>query len=247
MAEMLREKMVVTRKPHQCWSCLRKFPAGTKMRSWAAAQDGVVYGGYDCDTCRAILETQPHDAWDWEDMGPGFIIGHIDGCGYGGKTPEEFLYIAKNEPNLVGNIIWYGGGISGEARYAGMKLKFMLERGGTRWEVWQDGILLGSATKGSMPGARAAVTVFAWEVAHGVNFSRDETERIATIAGMSIQVLWQVSSGGWRWEFGKPEAYYPVADVLASGYEEDAAEAALRGILAFETWATQQVGESYNT
>ena len=31
MNTVLTEKIVRTRKPHNCWGCLREFPRGTRM------------------------------------------------------------------------------------------------------------------------------------------------------------------------------------------------------------------------
>ena len=55
MNTVLTEKIVRTRKPHNCWGCLREFPRGTRM--WLNVIDEkplTTY--YYCMTCTALLQ-----------------------------------------------------------------------------------------------------------------------------------------------------------------------------------------------
>jgi len=39
--DVLRQKWVKTRKPHQCYGCLREFPSGTQLHYQSVAADGT--------------------------------------------------------------------------------------------------------------------------------------------------------------------------------------------------------------
>ena len=44
-------EIVKIKKPHQCFSCLRKFDAGTSMDKWSGFYQGDFNHGYTCLTC----------------------------------------------------------------------------------------------------------------------------------------------------------------------------------------------------
>lgn len=55
MSELIREKLVKTRKDHICFGCGRLFPAGTNMSFNVTAEDGVANNFYLCDTCQDVV------------------------------------------------------------------------------------------------------------------------------------------------------------------------------------------------
>lgn len=57
MSELICSKVVMTRKEHSCFGCLRKFPAGTIMERFTAKED-FIFTDYICETCQGIARTQ---------------------------------------------------------------------------------------------------------------------------------------------------------------------------------------------
>ena len=52
MSRILKQKDVKTRKPHQCFGCARKFPAGSKLEYRVEVNDSnELWYGYLCDVC----------------------------------------------------------------------------------------------------------------------------------------------------------------------------------------------------
>ena len=47
--------MVKTKKPHLCFSCLKRFSEKTAMISWAGMYMGDFNSGYTCLTCEEII------------------------------------------------------------------------------------------------------------------------------------------------------------------------------------------------
>ena len=72
--DILENKMVTTRKPHNCWGCTKEFPAGTEMGFMKGADAGVISRSWWCDDCIALLDTL--DGWEGED---GFEYGDLMG------------------------------------------------------------------------------------------------------------------------------------------------------------------------
>ena len=56
MFKQLVSKIVITRKNHRCWGCLRSFPAGTQMESQTNVNEDGVYTVYTCSTCVAFIK-----------------------------------------------------------------------------------------------------------------------------------------------------------------------------------------------
>lgn len=52
--ERIRDKVVITRKEHMCWGCLKKFPPKTEMHSQTNVED-VIYTLYHCMDCQEEL------------------------------------------------------------------------------------------------------------------------------------------------------------------------------------------------
>lgn len=61
MAENLRYKSVIIRKPHVCFGCGRSFDPPTRMTSAAYADGGTVDSYYLCETCTAIASEMGFD------------------------------------------------------------------------------------------------------------------------------------------------------------------------------------------
>lgn len=69
MAENLRYKRVITRKPHICFGCGRKFDPPAKMVSAACVDGGTVDTYYLCKTCDDIVsEMQYGDEYGYGDL-----------------------------------------------------------------------------------------------------------------------------------------------------------------------------------
>lgn len=67
MSEILRYNAVITRKPHICFGCGRKFQPPCKMISAACADGGTVYSYYLCETCNEISSEMHY----WDEYGFG--------------------------------------------------------------------------------------------------------------------------------------------------------------------------------
>ena len=87
MSTTLKDKEVTIRKPHQCFSCLRKFPIGTKMRYWVGTVDGDFNSVYICTICEQIM------SFDDENEYPeGYVTEMLEQ----GESPEELLKRLRN-------------------------------------------------------------------------------------------------------------------------------------------------------
>lgn len=89
MSTTLKDKEVKIRKERRCYSCWRKFQAGTIMRYWAGVYDGDFGAVYSCQTCQAIMLRQEPD----EEGGyPEFFVANQLNPG---QTPEDLLKTLK--------------------------------------------------------------------------------------------------------------------------------------------------------
>jgi len=78
-------KEVITRKDHQCFSCLRKFEAPCPMVKWSGVYEGEWNSGYTCLTCEEIHQKIT------EDFNDGIPEGFVNECLERDQTPEEYL------------------------------------------------------------------------------------------------------------------------------------------------------------
>ncbi len=73
---VLKSKIVTTRKPHGCFGCGLKLPAGTRMQYTFGVEDGTPYSGgyYLCMHCYDYT-LQHQDVWGDPDEGVdwGFV------------------------------------------------------------------------------------------------------------------------------------------------------------------------------
>jgi hypothetical protein len=84
MNQVLREKLVTTRKEHQCWGCLKVFPAQTQMLLQAVLNEGSVSNEYTCKDCQGWIKDNTGE-WsieDWESISPGSIGRWKNGVWY---------------------------------------------------------------------------------------------------------------------------------------------------------------------
>lgn len=90
--DIISDKIVITRKPHICSACCRKFASGTKMRRQVNTYDGIQQW-YECPTCQELLSTHRshfNDDYGWVES------GCVDEVRKLGQTPEQLLeYLNK--------------------------------------------------------------------------------------------------------------------------------------------------------
>jgi len=61
---VLKDKIVTTRKDHQCFGCLKMFPAGSRMAYQFNVDSGDTSSIYTCRPCAEIMKTtDPDDPW----------------------------------------------------------------------------------------------------------------------------------------------------------------------------------------
>lgn len=84
MSTTLTDKIVVTRKPHVCFSCFRKFPKGTEMRYWSGVSQGDFNSVYSCHTCEKIMDKM-------EQYDDGYPEGFVRDMLEKDQTPEQLL------------------------------------------------------------------------------------------------------------------------------------------------------------
>lgn len=82
MADTLKQKAVITRKAHQCFSCLRTFPPDTRMRYWVGVFEGEFTAVYACATCIEIMNLSRDSEFP-----EGYVSDMLDT----GQTPEQLL------------------------------------------------------------------------------------------------------------------------------------------------------------
>lgn len=53
--QVLTDKKVITKKEHRCFSCLTKYPSGTKMRYQSNIYEGDFGSMYVCEGCDELI------------------------------------------------------------------------------------------------------------------------------------------------------------------------------------------------
>lgn len=90
MSETFTDKIVKIRKPHQCFSCFRKFEPGTEMRYWCGIYDGDFGSVYSCKACNEIMDRcEPDD----DGYPEGFVAYMLEKD----QTPEQLLEKMKKD------------------------------------------------------------------------------------------------------------------------------------------------------
>lgn len=84
---LFRDKKVVTKKDHRCFSCMGTIPAGSTVSYFSGTSDdgGDFTYGYTCSICEIVLEN-----FDWSDGGycEGELVNE-DWCGAARKFEER--------------------------------------------------------------------------------------------------------------------------------------------------------------
>ena len=70
--DVLDNRKVIIRKPHNCWGCRREFPKGTELTYVKLVDAGGFSSCYWCPVCESVLDGL--QAWEKED---GFAYGEV--------------------------------------------------------------------------------------------------------------------------------------------------------------------------
>lgn len=89
----LKNKTVLTKKMHRCFSCIRSFPAKTKMNYWVGIYEGDFNALYACVTCVEIMNMRQDENAD------GFEHGFVNEMLEKDQTPEQLLEELKTIKN----------------------------------------------------------------------------------------------------------------------------------------------------
>ena len=96
--EEISRAVVVTRKVHECSSCMRDHPAGSIMTVGVGKTEGEIGRWYGCPVCFFALRQPEHTAmhlcwgwgWDGSDYPDGeAIYDYLSYCLANGETPTE--------------------------------------------------------------------------------------------------------------------------------------------------------------
>lgn len=94
----LKYKQVKTKKPHLCFSCLKRFPVNTVMINWAGITNGDFNSGYTCLTCEEIIDISAKSG----EFREGVVeFGYVNEMTSKETTPEMVLEQLKAIPNEV--------------------------------------------------------------------------------------------------------------------------------------------------
>ncbi len=107
----LRSRDVITRKAHECASCHRRYPPGTKMNYAIGIQDGDFCDGYACRACLFGFRQPEHGdlhlcwgwAWDGADDDVDYLAAYdyIRSCFDRGTEPTIFGVMAERSARLL--------------------------------------------------------------------------------------------------------------------------------------------------
>jgi hypothetical protein len=92
----LKHKQVKTKKPHLCFSCLKRFPENSPMIYWVGITDGDFNSGYTCLTCEEIIQIY---AKNNQLHGGAVEFGFVSEMTSKTITPETVLETLKQEQN----------------------------------------------------------------------------------------------------------------------------------------------------
>lgn len=94
--DILRDKIVKTRKPHVCSACARRIEARSVMRRQVNNYDGLATW-YECETCIQLLSRHRKEF----DDGCGICyMNCVDDALDRGQTPEKLLIILDKSIEL---------------------------------------------------------------------------------------------------------------------------------------------------
>ena len=86
-------KKVITRKPHRCFGCSRKFEPKTSMVINSGIWEGDLYSYYLCNTCESLLPIYSKDLDYSDGIEEGFVVEWKNNRE---QTAEQFLESLKN-------------------------------------------------------------------------------------------------------------------------------------------------------
>ena len=95
MFDVLKDKKVLTRKPHRCFGCGRGFSKGTTLRFVVTADCGEMSNSYWCPVCDRIMNKHPDD--------------YIDGTSFGDilfNDPDEFEKVREEVEGSIRKDDW---------------------------------------------------------------------------------------------------------------------------------------------
>jgi hypothetical protein len=102
MSNFINEKIVKTKKSHNCFGCGRVFNSGTEMLRNTSTDGDQIASVYLCGTCTEILKMFPAEACDDYEIMQNFVCEIKQKA----ETPEEVLvrllkeYELTKQPNL---------------------------------------------------------------------------------------------------------------------------------------------------
>lgn len=70
---IISDKIVKTRKEHNCWGCTRKQPTLSELQAVVCEDIGKIYMVYWCNTCRKYMD----DHLDFWERQQGFGFGEL--------------------------------------------------------------------------------------------------------------------------------------------------------------------------
>lgn len=82
--DILKHKVVTTKKSHECFFCRRKFPPKTRMTYVVASFSGDLHATYGCETCEGIINIMDTDSDEYD-------YGYVEEMLKIGQTPEQLL------------------------------------------------------------------------------------------------------------------------------------------------------------
>lgn len=91
---VLKHKQVKTKKPHLCFSCLKRIPENTVMVNWAGIYMGDFNSGYTCLTCQEIITLSVKEAYLDTDV---VEFGYVNEMTSKERTPEMILETLKKQ------------------------------------------------------------------------------------------------------------------------------------------------------
>lgn len=74
MMQIIEDRNVIIRKPHNCWGCTRQFGSGTSMKYTTSIDNGFSHS-YWCNDCVEFMNTLQN--YEMED---GFSYGEFLNC-----------------------------------------------------------------------------------------------------------------------------------------------------------------------
>lgn len=109
MATLISDRKVKTRKPHQCWGCLKNIESRSTVRVVVSKGDAISRVYYCSSCCAAFFAIQKRDPRYFEDgVGRGdvarWIMQNVCSCDEKFKAKIDLVLTCK-EPQHHGEIV----------------------------------------------------------------------------------------------------------------------------------------------